>query len=154
MYAVISTGGKQYKLNQGDTVDIERIDGEAGEKVTFDRVLCLGEEENIEIGTPLLEGARVSATIVEQIKGEKITIFKFKRRKMYRRKKGHRQQYTRVLIDTIEGSGAEKTAAKEAKAKGESTQAEASKKKAKPKTASKKTASRSSKKKAEKPQEE
>jgi large subunit ribosomal protein L21 len=103
MYAVISTGGKQYKLNQGDVVDIERVEGDVGEKIVFDNVLCMGKEENLQVGSPIVDGAKVVGTILEQAKGEKITVFKFKRRKMYRRKQGHRQLLTKVRIESIEG---------------------------------------------------
>ena len=108
MYAVINTGGKQYKLNQGDVVELERLEGEVGEKVVFDHVLCLGGDEDLVVGSPTVEGARVVGTILEQGKGEKITVFKFKRRKMYRRKQGHRQLLTRVRIESIEGYGESK----------------------------------------------
>ena len=109
MYAVISTGGKQYKLNQGDVLNLERVEGEVGEKVVFDSVLCLGENENLQIGSPTVDGAKVVGTILEQTKGDKITVFKFKRRKMYRRKQGHRQLLTKVKIEAIESAGESKS---------------------------------------------
>jgi large subunit ribosomal protein L21 len=103
MYAVISTGGKQYKLNQGDVFVIEKVDGEVGEKVEFDSVLYLSGEEELKLGSPTVDGAKVVGTILEQSKGDKVTIFKFKRRKMYRRKTGHRQLLTKIRVESIEG---------------------------------------------------
>jgi len=104
MYAVIATGGKQYKVYQGETVRVEKISGEVGAPVTFDQVLLLSDGETVKIGQPTLTGATVNAHIVEQGKAKKILIFKFKRRKRYRRKRGHRQPYTALKIDTIEAA--------------------------------------------------
>jgi large subunit ribosomal protein L21 len=103
MYAVVSTGGKQYKVQQGDTLRVEKIPGEVGSKVTFDRVLMVSDGENIRVGQPVLDNAAVQASIVEQDKAKKILVFKYKRRKRYRRKQGHRQPFTAVRIDAIEG---------------------------------------------------
>ena len=100
MYAVIKTGGKQYRVEQGDTVAFERLDGDAGQSVSFGEVLLVGGD-GMKIGTPLVKGASVTGTIVEQGRAKKIVIFKFRRRKSYKRKKGHRQYYTRVKIDAI-----------------------------------------------------
>ncbi len=94
MYAVIKTGGKQYKVNTGDLIKIEKIEGEEGKNVVFDQVLALGET----VGTPLVKGASVKAAIVKQAKDDKIIVFKKKRRQNYRRKNGHRQQITMVKI--------------------------------------------------------
>ena len=102
MYAVVSTGGKQYKVQQGETLRIEKIPGEVGSKVTFDRVLMVADGENVRVGQPVLEKAAVLAIIVEQDKAKKILVFKYKRRKRYRRKNGHRQPFTAVRIDGIE----------------------------------------------------
>ncbi len=102
MYAVVATGGKQYRLQEGDVVQVEKLAGEAGDQVVFDQVLMLGDGEAARIGTPLVEGARVVGTILEQTRGEKLTVFKYKKRKMYRRKAGHRQLLTRVKVDSIE----------------------------------------------------
>jgi large subunit ribosomal protein L21 len=102
MYAVVSTGGKQYKVQQGETLRIEKIPGEVGSKVTFDRVLMVADGENVRVGQPVLEKAAVLASIVEQDKAKKILVFKYKRRKRYRRKNGHRQPFTAVRIDGIE----------------------------------------------------
>lgn len=105
MYAVISSGGKQYRLTEGALVDVERIGGQAGDPVVFDQVLFLGDGESGRVGQPVIEGARVLGTVVEQGKGDKIVVFKFKRRKMYRRRTGHRQELTRVRIESIQTEG-------------------------------------------------
>jgi large subunit ribosomal protein L21 len=102
MYAVVSTGGKQYRVQQGETLRIEKIPGEVGSKVTFDRVLMVADGENVRLGQPVLEKAAVLASIVEQDKAKKILVFKYKRRKRYRRKNGHRQPFTAIRIDGIE----------------------------------------------------
>ncbi len=99
-HAVIRTGGKQYRVAQGDLVRIEKLDGAAGDKITFDEVLFLGGDAPT-FGTPLVKGAKVQGEIVSQGRGEKIIIFKFKRRKKYRRKAGHRQSYTHVKITEV-----------------------------------------------------
>jgi large subunit ribosomal protein L21 len=102
MYAVVSAGGKQYKVQKGETLRIEKIPGEVGSKVVFDQVLMLADGENIRVGQPVIAKAAVQASIVEQNKAKKILIFKYKRRKRYRRKQGHRQPYTAIRIDGIE----------------------------------------------------
>jgi large subunit ribosomal protein L21 len=102
MYAVVNTGGKQYKVQKGETLRIEKIQGEVGSRVTFDRVLMVADGENVRVGQPLVEKAAVLASIVEQDKAKKIIVFKYKRRKRYRRKQGHRQPYTAIRIDGIE----------------------------------------------------
>jgi len=102
MYAVVSTGGKQYKVQQGETLRIEKIAGEVGSRVTFDRVLMVADGENVRVGQPVLEQAAVQASIIEQDKAKKILVFKYKRRKRYRRKNGHRQPFTAIRIDGIE----------------------------------------------------
>ena len=103
MYAVVSAGGKQFKVQKGETLRIEKIPGEVGSKVTFDKVLMVADGENIRVGQPVIAKAAVQASIVEQDKAKKILIFKYKRRKRYRRKQGHRQPYTAIRIDGIEG---------------------------------------------------
>jgi large subunit ribosomal protein L21 len=100
MYAVIKTGGKQYRVAPNQVIRIERLDGEAGSEVVFPEVLMVGGDEP-KVGSPLVEGARVTGTLLEQIKGEKVIIFKKKRRKNYRRKRGHRQLLTVVRIADI-----------------------------------------------------
>ena len=100
MYAVIATGGKQYKVAVGDEVFIERLDGEAGDTVTFDNVLAVSDDDGFHTGADV-SGKTVTAEIVKQGKGKKIIVFKYKAKKGYRRKNGHRQPYTRVQIQTI-----------------------------------------------------
>lgn len=100
-YAVISTGGKQYKVREGDVVQVERVEGEVGAAVAFDNVLLYSESDELSIGTPMLENAVVKGHIVDQGKNPKIIVFKYKRRKGYRRKQGHRQPFTAVKIDRI-----------------------------------------------------
>jgi large subunit ribosomal protein L21 len=102
MYAVVRTGGKQLRVQPGDVVDIERVPGEAGERIELPEVLLVGGDP-IRVGTPLVEGARVTATVEGTTKGPKIRIFKHKRRKRYRLRMGHRQGYTRIRIESIEG---------------------------------------------------
>ncbi len=99
MNAIIKTGGKQYRVEEGREIFVEKLDGEAGDVVTFDEVIMVGDK----IGTPFVDGAKVEGKIVKQGKGKKITIFKFKAKKDYRNKKGHRQQYTKVEITNIAG---------------------------------------------------
>jgi len=104
VYALIQTGGKQYKVSEGTIVKIEKVDGEAGGNVVLDQVLMINDENGgIKIGSPLLENATVTARILEQGKNKKIIVYKYKKRKNYRRKKGHRQPFTRLLIEKIEG---------------------------------------------------
>ena len=102
MYAVVATGGKQYRVQEGDTLRIEKIAGDVGAKVAFDRVLMVADGDDVKIGKPVLENAVVNGTIVEQGKGRKILVFKYKRRKRYRRTQGHRQLFTAVKIGTIQ----------------------------------------------------
>ena len=102
MYAVVATGGKQYRVEKGETVRIEKIAGQVGDNVNFDQVLMVSDGETVNVGTPVVENARVSGQIVAQDKARKIIVFKFKKRKRYRRKNGHRQAFTAVRIDEIE----------------------------------------------------
>lgn len=101
MYAVIATGGKQFKVQEKDVVTVERIEGEAGKKITFDDVLAKGEGADLQVGTPKIDGAKVEAEIVEQFRGPKLIAFKMKRRKGSRKRKGHRQELTKVRILSI-----------------------------------------------------
>ena len=101
MYAVVATGGKQYRVTEGDLLRIEKIDGDVGDTVTFDRVLMVADGDALSFGQPVVENAAVRAKIVEQGRSKKTLVFKYKRRKRYRRKKGHRQAYTAVKIDSI-----------------------------------------------------
>jgi large subunit ribosomal protein L21 len=102
-YAVVRTGSKQYRVSPGESIRVERLDGSVGDTIELGEVLLLGDEGDSRIGTPLLEGARVVGTITAQARGPKLTIFKMKRRKGYRRKTGHRQAYTELRVDKIEG---------------------------------------------------
>lgn len=102
MYAVIATGGKQYKVKVDDYVDVELLDGEVGKEVVFDKVLAIGEEQgSLEVGAPVVAEATVKGEIVDIFRGQKIVVFKMKRRKSYRRTRGHRQNYMRIKITGI-----------------------------------------------------
>ena len=100
MYAVIVSGGKQYRVSQGDVIYVEKLDQEVDSTVSFD-VLMLGGEDGVEVGTPTLAGAKVEGKVVAQVKGEKILIYKYKSKKNYHRRAGHRQAYTKVEITSI-----------------------------------------------------
>jgi large subunit ribosomal protein L21 len=102
MYAVIKTGGKQYRVQAGDKIFVEKLPGNVGDAVSFDQVLMLGGEA-LKLGKPLVSGAKVEAKILEHGRGEKVIIFKFRRRKNYRRKTGHRQPFTALQITDIKG---------------------------------------------------
>lgn len=103
MFAVIKTGGKQYKVKESGVFEVEKIVGKSGDKVNFDKVLLISDEEgkDVKIGKPYLEGAKISAEILEQGKGEKVNIIKYKPKVRYRRKRGHRQLFTKVKISSI-----------------------------------------------------
>jgi large subunit ribosomal protein L21 len=105
MYAVVTTGGKQYRVEAGSELVIERLAADAGASVTFDRVLLVGEGETVTIGTPIVEGAKVSGTVLGEELGPKLIIFKFKQKATYRRTRGHRQHMVRVRIDEISAGG-------------------------------------------------
>jgi large subunit ribosomal protein L21 len=107
MYAVIKTGGKQYRVQPGDLLVVEKLDGEPGAKIAFADVLMLGEGEAVTVGAPLVEGAQVSATLIETRKGEKVKIFKKIRRQGYRRTRGHRQFQSVLRVTSIAGAGQE-----------------------------------------------
>ncbi|MEM6792971.1 MAG: 50S ribosomal protein L21 [Acidobacteriota bacterium] len=104
MYAVIETGGKQYRVQAGDVIDVERLPAASPDEptVTFDRVLLVGGDDDVKVGAPVVEGATVHATLLSEVRGPKILVFKFKRRKQYRRKTGHRQNLHRIRINSIE----------------------------------------------------
>jgi len=107
MYAIIETGGKQYKVQNGDQIRVEKLDAEIGSTVVFDKVLAAGEGSDIKVGTPYLDGLTVEADVVESGKGDKVIIFKYKAKKDYRKKQGHRQPYTLVEITSVAGVKAE-----------------------------------------------
>ncbi|MCL6456487.1 MAG: 50S ribosomal protein L21 [Gorillibacterium sp.] len=102
MYAIFETGGKQYKVQEGDVLLIERLTAAEGETVTFDRVLAVSNDSGLTIGAPLLAGATVSAKVAKHDKAKKIVVFKYKAKKNYRRKQGHRQPFTQIVIDKIQ----------------------------------------------------
>ena len=148
MYAVIETGGKQYRVKVGDQLRVEKLKVEDGAKVEFDKILAVGEGADVEIGTPYVEAANVVAEAVETGKGEKVIIFKYKSKKDYRKKQGHRQPYTLVEIKEITANGkTEKAPAKAAAPKAEAKKEEP--KAAVTEEAPKKTPSLKSMKKAE-----
>ena len=102
MYAIIRTGGKQYRVNEGSILKIEKIAGEKGDKVTFSEVLLVSDDDGtIKVGDPVVANAAVTSEILEQGRNKKIIVFKYKRRKNYRRKQGHRQPFTKIKIDQI-----------------------------------------------------
>jgi large subunit ribosomal protein L21 len=102
MYAVLETGGKQYRVQVGDEITVEKLGIEADQEVVFDKVLVVGEGSDLKIGSPYVEGASVKGTVVENGKGKKIIVFKYKPKKDYRKKRGHRQPYTTVKIEAID----------------------------------------------------
>lgn len=102
MYAVIKTGGKQYRVAEGDVLNVEKLNAEAGNEVVFDEVLTVVNDADVKIGQPVVEGAKVTAKVVEQGKGEKILVFKYKAKSNYRKRQGHRQPFTKVEISKIE----------------------------------------------------
>ena len=101
MYAVVETGGKQYKVTVGETVDVERLKADIGETVELDRVLMIADGEQVQVGSPVVDGASVSATVVDHDRARKVIVFKYRPKQRYRRKTGHRQDYTRLRIDEI-----------------------------------------------------
>ena len=112
MFAVLKTGGKQYKVAKNDVIRVEKLDGEAGTKLTLDNVLMVGDDKGVKVGSPFLKGAHVTAEVLEQTRGAKIIVFKKKRRHNYHRKKGHRQELTVLRITDIKKTAAKKAAPK------------------------------------------
>lgn len=102
MYAVVETGGKQYRVEQGMTVQVERLDASPGDTVTLDRVMLVGEGDQLDVGAPTVKGAKVWATVVGHGRGRKVTVMKYKPKAHYRRKTGHRQGYTTLKIEKID----------------------------------------------------
>ncbi|MBB35985.1 MAG: 50S ribosomal protein L21 [Hirschia sp.] len=136
MFAVIKTGGKQYKVAQDDVLVVEKLEADAGSEFVFDSVLMMGDGDKIEMGAPTVSGAQVVAEVVEQRKGAKVIIFKKRQRNTYRRKKGHRQHETVIKITEILAKGGKKAAAKKAEpAKAEAPKVAAPKTEAAPKAA-------------------
>ncbi len=137
MYAVVSSGGKQYRVEPGGTLTIERVAAEAGSTLTFDRVLLIGDGDEVTVGTPVVTGASVSATVLGEELGPKLVIFKFKQKVKYRRRTGHRQHLMKVRIDAINADGKSTKAAEpkpEPAAKAEPKPKARSKAKAEPET--------------------
>jgi large subunit ribosomal protein L21 len=141
MYAVVSSGGKQYRVEPGTTLTMERIGAEAGAPFTFDRVLLIGDGDQVTVGTPVVSGATVSATVLGEELGPKLVIFKFKQKVKYRRRTGHRQHLVRVRIDAINADGSTKSRSK-ASAAGKAEAKAAAAEKAEKKAAAKPRASR------------
>lgn len=101
MYAIIETGGKQYRVQEGDTLFVEKLNASEGDVVTIENVLAVSKEGSLTVGNPLVNGAKVEAKVVEQGKGKKIIIFKYKPKKDFRKKQGHRQPYTKLVVEKI-----------------------------------------------------
>lgn len=101
MYAIIKTGGKQFRVSEGDIIKVEKLSSEEGEKVTFDEVLMVGGDEEIKTGSPCIEGAKVEGTVLKHGKAKKVIVFKYKAKKDFRKKQGHRQPFTQVKIEKI-----------------------------------------------------
>jgi large subunit ribosomal protein L21 len=101
VYAVVESGGKQYRVAVGETVDVEKLSAEVGETVTLDRVLLVGDDEGVRVGQPTVEGAQVRAMVVDQDRHRKVIVFKYRNKNRYRRKTGHRQPFTRLQIEEI-----------------------------------------------------
>ena len=101
MYAIVKCGGRQYRAEEGHSFIVEKLPFEVGEKIELDRVLLISDEGEINVGQPAVDGALVKATVVEQFRGKKIFVWKYRPRKRYRRRQGHRQSYTRLLVDEI-----------------------------------------------------
>ncbi|MBC9783889.1 50S ribosomal protein L21 [Heliobacillus mobilis] len=102
MYAIIETGGKQYKVQQGDVLNVEKLEANPGDVITIDRVFAVGSEGDLKVGAPTVAGAKVLLKVEEHGKGKKIIIFKYKSKKNYRKKQGHRQAFTQVRVEAIE----------------------------------------------------
>lgn len=121
MYAVVDSGGKQYRVEPGRTLVLDRLDAEAGATVTFDRVLLIGDEDSVTLGTPTVSGATVRGTVLEHGRGPKVIVFRFRPKAHYRRRTGHRSELTRVRIDEI-ATGTERKAAVKAPAKDDASE--------------------------------
>jgi large subunit ribosomal protein L21 len=143
MYAVIQTGGKQYRVSKGDKLRVEKLGADEGASVSLDKVLLLGDGDNVTIGTPYVKGSKVTAKVTEHGRGKKVKIIKFKRRKQHLKRQGHRQWYTELEITGITGGGASSassTKSADSTESASSAQSAASKKKVAKKVAKKKVA--------------
>jgi len=125
-YAIVESGGKQYKAVEGETIEVDRLPVDAGEKVGLERVLMLVDGEDVTVGTPIVDGVQVSTTVTEHFKGPKIIVFKYSPKKRIRVKSGHRQQYTRLMVESI-GNGSKSPKAKKAETPAEKKEATAEK---------------------------
>jgi large subunit ribosomal protein L21 len=103
MYAIIKTGGKQYRVSQGDIFNVEKLEGEPGTKLSFDEIFAVGEGASLKVGTPIVAGAKVAGEIITHGRARKVIVVKFKRTRNYKRKRGHRQSFTRIRITSIAG---------------------------------------------------
>ncbi|RKX79184.1 MAG: 50S ribosomal protein L21 [Spirochaetes bacterium] len=103
MYALVEIKGKQYKAEKGKRIKVDKLDGKIGDKIEFDKVIMIGGTEEVKIGTPYLQGVKIAGTLENHLKDRKIIVYKYKRRKGYRRKRGHRQQYSYIKVDDIVG---------------------------------------------------
>jgi len=103
MYAIIQTGGKQYKVTEGSVLKVEKLNAEPGDRLTLDQVLMISDDNSVKVGNPLVPNAQVTAVVIEQGREKKVVVYKYKRRKNYRRKQGHRQPYTKIKVEKIEG---------------------------------------------------
>ncbi len=102
MYAIFKTGGKQYRVSEGDTITVEKLEAAEGDTVTFDEILTVVDDADVKVGTPVVAGAKITAKVDKQDKAKKILIFKYKAKSNYRRRQGHRQPYTKITIEKIE----------------------------------------------------
>ena len=125
MYAIIETGGKQYRVENGDQIAVEKLGVEDGAKVVFDKVLVVGDGADIKVGAPYVDGVTVEGNAIETGKGKKVIIFKYKAKKDYRKKQGHRQPYTMVKIESLSGAAPKKEAPKAEEVKAEPAKEEA-----------------------------
>ncbi|MBL4789934.1 MAG: 50S ribosomal protein L21 [Kordiimonadaceae bacterium] len=130
MFAIVKTGGKQYRVTEGDVVKVEKLDGEVGKNISITEVLMVGDDKGLKTGEPLVEGASVTFEVLEQKKDKKVVIFKKKRRQNYRRKRGHRQEITVLRVKSIAATAAKKAPAKKAAPAKEAPAKEATAKKA------------------------
>lgn len=103
MYAIIQTGGKQYKVSEGSVLKVEKLNAQPGDRLILDQVLMLSDENGVKVGDPLVSDAKVTVTVLEQGKDKKVVVYKYKKRKNYRRKQGHRQPHTKLKVEKIEG---------------------------------------------------
>ncbi len=149
-YAIIQTGGKQYRAVEGESIEVEKLDLEVGKKVELAEVMLVADGDQVMVGTPTVADAKVGATVVSQIKGEKISVFKYKPKIRYRVKTGHRQKLTRLLIDSIEAKGLAKSEPK-AEEKAEPVKAAAARRTATPTAAKPKAKAPKAKAPAKKP---